>query len=56
MSLDVMIKIKHTKFTNNFQCKTLKIGLKGFVLPNLSNEPYNAHWWWMKHIDVRFEL
>ncbi len=34
---------KHTKIAKELQCETLKKGLRGFVLPNLSHEPYNAH-------------
>jgi hypothetical protein len=42
MSFKVVAK-KNTKIAKDLQCETPKKGLKRFVSPNLSHEPYNAH-------------
>jgi hypothetical protein len=47
---------KHKYNTKDFQFEKPKVNLKGFVLPSLSKEPYNAHQWQRECIHVEFEL
>jgi hypothetical protein len=38
--------LKNKKTTKDLQCETPKKGLKLFILPNLSSEPYHNHDEW----------
>jgi hypothetical protein len=47
--------LKNIKTAKDLQCKTPKKGLKLFILPNLSNEPYhNYDEWSILTLDLNY--